>query len=52
MIFSRIIPDPQPLYQIYMMEQNGRLIYETEEQEVTQPSFSGKSISKVKKIPF
>uniref|UniRef100_A0A0R3RHH5 DH domain-containing protein n=1 Tax=Elaeophora elaphi TaxID=1147741 RepID=A0A0R3RHH5_9BILA len=46
---ARIIPDPQPLYQIYMMEQNGQLMYETEEQEVTQPSFSGKSTSKMQR---
>ncbi|KAL3994622.1 RhoGEF domain family protein [Acanthocheilonema viteae] len=46
---ARIIPDPQPLYQIYMMEQNGRLIYETDEQEIIQPSFSGRSISKMQR---
>uniref|UniRef100_A0A1I7VTS3 DH domain-containing protein n=1 Tax=Loa loa TaxID=7209 RepID=A0A1I7VTS3_LOALO len=43
---ARIIPDPQPLYQIYMMEQNSGLIYETEEQEVTQPNF----ISKMQRV--
>ncbi|EJW83383.1 SH3 domain-containing protein, partial [Wuchereria bancrofti] len=47
---ARVIPDPQPLYQIYMMEQNGQLIYETKEQEVTQPSFSEKSISKMQRV--
>ncbi|VDK80833.1 unnamed protein product [Litomosoides sigmodontis] len=38
-----IIPDPQPLYQIYMMEQNGQLTYETDEQEIIQPTFPGKN---------
>ncbi|KAK6104181.1 RhoGEF domain family protein [Brugia pahangi] len=47
---ARVIPDPQPLYQIYMMEQNGQLIYETKEQKITQPSFSGKSISKMQRV--
>ncbi|VDO25496.1 unnamed protein product [Onchocerca flexuosa] len=46
---AKIIPDPQPLYQIYMMEQNGRLIYETEEQEVTQPSLSRMNISTIQR---
>lgn len=32
-----------------MMEQNGQLIYETDEQEIIQPSFSGKNTSKAKK---
>uniref|UniRef100_A0A915Q3B3 Uncharacterized protein n=1 Tax=Setaria digitata TaxID=48799 RepID=A0A915Q3B3_9BILA len=46
---ARIIPDPQPLYQIYMMEQNKQLIYETDEQEINQGNFSGKSISKIQR---
>ncbi|KAM3719213.1 Ephexin-1 [Dirofilaria immitis] len=47
---ARIIPNPQPLYQIYMMEQNKRLIHEMEEQEVIQPNFNGKNISKMQRI--
>uniref|UniRef100_A0A8R1TK75 Uncharacterized protein n=1 Tax=Onchocerca volvulus TaxID=6282 RepID=A0A8R1TK75_ONCVO len=46
---AKIIPDPQPLYQIYMMEQNGRLIYEAEEQEVIKPSFDGMNISTIQR---
>ncbi|VDM95227.1 unnamed protein product [Thelazia callipaeda] len=46
----RIIPDPQPLYQIYMMEQNDRLMYE-DEQDERQPSISGNKVPNVQRAP-
>ncbi|VDK31181.1 unnamed protein product [Gongylonema pulchrum] len=44
----RILPDPQPLYQIYMMEHNGQLVCEEDEQDATGPAFGRKTNSGAK----